>query len=300
MDFTPATVALIQAISQRTGKPCQLTNEATGGCISRSMVMQCGNCKVFVKLNDASQFIMFQAEADGLNALDRAGQFRVPRPVALGCAAGVAFLAMEFLELRPLQDRDDGVVFGHALAEMHQSQSADFGWRGPHGSTNFLGANPQSNQPTGNWPHFFAQHRLLPQVQLLEGGDTPAELIDGAYRLVEGCAALLSGHQTVPSLVHGDLWHGNAAMADGRPTVFDPAVHYADREVDLAMSELFGGFPDAFYAAYREAWPLPAGQEQRKLLYNLYHVLNHVNLYGRSYHSQARRMMGRLLAELKA
>lgn len=298
MDFTSASVALIQAISQRTGKPCRLTSEATGGCISRSVVVQCGDCRLFVKLNDASQFNMFQAEADGLQALDRTGQFRVPRPQALGCAAGVAFLAMEFLELRPLSSSEDAVAYGHALAELHHSQAADFGWRGPHGNTNYIGANPQSNQPTDSWSQFFAQHRLLPQVQLLEGSDAPREVIDGAYRLVQDCDVFLKEHHTVPSLVHGDLWHGNAAIVDGRPTLFDPAVHYADREVDLAMSELFGGFPQPFYSAYRSAWPLPPGYEQRKLLYNLYHVLNHLNLFGRSYLSQARRMIGRLLAEL--
>lgn len=300
MDFTPASAALAQAIGQRTGKPCTFTSGATGGCISRSVVAESGDGKIFVKLNDASAFNLFQAEADGLAALDKTELFRIPRPLALGCAAGVAFLAMEHLELKPLASREEAQAFGRALAQLHRHQGPDFGWRGVHGSDNFIGNNPQWNDPTDSWPRFFARQRLLPQLELLKkDSDCPTDLIDSGLRLVEGVAALLVDHQTVPSLVHGDLWHGNAAMADGRPAIFDPAVHYADREVDLAMSELFGGFPEAFYASYRESWPLPPGFEQRKLLYNLYHVLNHLNLFGRGYLSQARRMVGRLLAELK-
>ena len=117
--------------------------------------------------------------------------------------------------------------------------------------------------------------------------------------LADKLPALFLDYRPQASLLHGDLWHGNAALCGEAPAVFDPAVYHGDRETDLAMTELFGGFPEAFYAAYREAWPLSEGYETRKTLYNLYHVLNHLNLFGSGYRGQAERMIERLLAELK-
>jgi fructosamine-3-kinase len=124
--------------------------------------------------------------------------------------------------------------------------------------------------------------------------------MDKGERIAEKAAAFFVGDHPVPSLLHGDLWSGNAGrLPDGTPVVFDPAVYYGDREVDVAMAELFGGFPESFYAAYREAWPLSEGFETRKTLYNLYHILNHFNLFGASYLGQAQRMIDRLVAELR-
>ena len=124
-------------------------------------------------------------------------------------------------------------------------------------------------------------------------------MVDKGFRLVERLAAFFLDRRVAPALVHGDLWSGNAAMLpDGTPVVFDPAIHFADRETDLAMAELFGGFPSGFYAAYRRTAPVAGGYEQRKTLYNLYHVLNHFNLFGRAYRSQVGRMIESTLAEL--
>jgi protein-ribulosamine 3-kinase len=152
----------------------------------------------------------------------------------------------------------------------------------------------------GPGPFFFARQRLLPQ--LATGTATQGQhgkLIADGERLAGKLAALFVDHHPQPSLLHGDLWHGNAATDQtGTLTLFDPAVYFGDREADLAMSELFGGFPDSFYAGYREAWPLSDGFEQRKTLYNLYHVLNHLNLFGSGYLRQAERMVATLLAEI--
>jgi fructosamine-3-kinase len=125
-------------------------------------------------------------------------------------------------------------------------------------------------------------------------------LRDKGERLTEHLGGFFLDYRPAPCLLHGDLWSGNAGMLpDGTPVVFDPAVHRGDREADLAMSELFGGFPEAFYAAYRAAWPLDPGYETRKTLYNLYHVLNHFNMFGAGYLGQARRMIQKLAAELR-
>ena len=139
--------------------------------------------------------------------------------------------------------------------------------------------------------------RLRPQLR--RAAAHGRELQKRGESLAEKLPAFFLDYRPQASLLHGDLWHGNAALCAEAPAVFDPAVYHGDRECDLAMTELFGGFPEAFYAAYREAWPLNEGYETRKTLYNLYHVLNHLNLFGSGYLRQAERMIDRLLAELR-
>jgi fructosamine-3-kinase len=177
----------------------------------------------------------------------------------------------------------------------HRITGPQFGWQ----RDNFIGSTPQCNAAAPTWPFFFARRRLLPQLELAKRHGHHGQLIASGERLAEQLPALFVDHQPQPSLLHGDLWSGNAATDEaGTLALFDPAVYFGDREADLAMSELFGGFPDSFYAAYREAWPLADGFEQRKTLYNLYHVLNHLNLFGSGYLHQAERMIARLLAEI--
>lgn len=289
-------------IGRASGRPFDVRSarEAGGGCISRALVLESDDSKWFVKLNGADALDMFQAESDGLAALAGTDAFRVPRPLCAGVAGEQAYLVLEHLDLRPVGERSDdrskskqdAIAFGHALAALHRKSGLRYGWK----RDNFIGATPQVNAENDSWPRFFAAARLLPQVERAtahgHGLRAKGELLS------EKLPALFLDQRPQPSLLHGDLWHGNAAMCAGTPAVFDPAVYYGDRETDLAMTELFGGFPEAFYAAYREAWPLAEGHETRKTLYNLYHVLNHLNLFGAGYLRQAERMIDRLLAEL--
>jgi fructosamine-3-kinase len=268
--------------------------EIGGGSISRALLVASAGRRCFVKLNDASLAGMFAAEADGLGALAGCSALRVPRVFGHGLCGRYAYLVLEYLPLQPLRERHQASEAGRSLAALHRIRGRQFGWQ----RDNFIGSSPQYNAQQRTWAVFFARQRLLPQLAMARWGQH-GKLIASGERLAEKVPALFVDHQPQPSLLHGDLWSGNAAVDEsGTLTLFDPAVYFGDREADLAMTELFGGFPDSFSAAYREAWPLTAGFEQRKLLYNLYHVLNHLNLFGNGYLHQAERMIARLLAEL--
>ena len=249
----------------------------------------------FIKRGNPAALPMFEAEAAGLAALRASGTVRVPAVHACEAQGGEARIVLEYLDLRPL-DRDSGTALGEALARLHRSSGPRFGWP----TDNFIGATPQQNGWRDNWANFFAERRLRPQLALARSNGMERKLAEQGESVAERIGAFFLDYRPAASLLHGDLWGGNAgALADGTPVIFDPACYYGDRETDLAMSELFGGFPDSFYAAYRRAWPLDSGYETRKTLYNLYHVLNHFNLFGAGYLGQARRMIERLLADLR-
>ncbi len=282
-------------ISRVAGRPfCAASSrDAGGGCIHRALVLEGGGERWFVKLNAADALPMFEAERDGLAALADTNAFRVPCPLCCGVLDGQAFLVLEYLDLRPLALREEAVACGRALAALHRHSGTRYGWR----RDNFIGATPQINTEHDNWPRFFAAARLLPQLE--RAAAHGRALQKKGESLAEKLPAFFLDHRPQPSLLHGDLWHGNAAMCGEMPAVFDPAVYFGDRETDLAMTELFGGFPETFHAAYREAWPLAESYETRKTLYNLYHVLNHYHLFGAGYLNQVRRMIDRLAAELR-
>lgn len=254
----------------------------------------------FRKSGPADALGMFDAEADGLAALRATGTVRVPATIATGITPdGEAFLEVEYLPLAAL-DRASGARLGEQLAALHRAApetvNPAYGWR----RDNFIGASPQSNRCHGTWAQFFADERLRPQLAWASRRGLDRPYRDKGERLAENLGAFFLDYRPAPSLLHGDLWSGNAGqLPDGTPVIFDPAVYRGDREADLAMSELFGGFPESFYAAYRLAWPLDAGYETRKTLYNLYHILNHLNLFGGGYLGQARRMLDKLVAELR-
>lgn len=303
----PALPAVEDAIRAHHGNAFRITHTApaSGGCIHTAMtVSDAAGTRYFVKLGPAHCAPMFAAEADGLAAIAASDSFRTPAVIALGAEGeqdtagqpgGHAFLVLEHLELHPVQSATDGARFAEALVAMHRRTGEIFGWP----RDNFIGRSPQHNAPHANWAHFFAEHRLRPQLVLARDKGFGGELHKQGERLLPRIPALFLDYRPRESLVHGDLWHGNAAMlADGTPVLFDPAIHHGDRESDLAMSELFGGFPASFYATYRKAWPLHEDYEQRKLLYSLYHVLNHLNLFGRGYLGEALRLMMKLNEEL--
>jgi fructosamine-3-kinase len=261
-----------------------------GSALNATASLEIGGRRFFVKTNAAARASMLEAEADGLAAIARSGAIRVPMPVVHGVAADVAFLVLEWLDIdRGGRDR----ALGRALAAMHRAIGARFGWH----RDNTIGTTPQANAWSDSWVEFFRDRRLAPQLALAAANGYRGTLQRDGERLLDALPALLAGHEAQPSLVHGDLWSGNAArVATGEPVVFDPAVYYGDREVDIAMTRLFGGFGGDFYAAYDDAWPLAAGHETRRTLYNLYHVLNHANLFGGGYVAQATSVTARLLA----
>lgn len=265
-----------------------------GGDINSAWYLQLAREAFFVKLNAASQHAMFTAESAALAELAASRSVRVPQPVCDGILDGQAYLVLEYLPLRPLTD-PAAATLGGQLAALHDRPRAHFGWR----CDNTIGTTPQANPLTADWIIFWREHRLGPQLRLAATHGHGGNLQRHGNRLLAQLDQLLADHHPQPALLHGDLWAGNAAMTGtGQPVIFDPASYYGDREADLAMTELFGGFPASFYAAYRESWPLDEGYPLRRDLYNLYHLLNHLNLFGGSYRAAAERLLERLLAAL--
>lgn len=272
------------------------TRAIGGGCINRALEVCADGRRYFLKTNGVGALPMFEAEVDGLASLGACDAFRVPRVLACGATDNEAFLLLEYIQLRPLASAEDGQRFARALVQLHHDTGEHFGWA----RDNFIGANPQTNVQHDGWAQFFVNCRLIPQLRIARfGGHGGAIGGREVEQLLECVPALFLDYRPQPSLLHGDLWNGNAAIdTEGRPVIFDPAVYRGDRDADLAMSELFGGFPTAFYAAYRAAWPPAEGYEKRRTLYNLYHVLNHLNLFGRAYLGQAEHMIRTLVFEL--
>jgi fructosamine-3-kinase len=286
---------IARAITQATGENFEPRNRRAvgGGCINHTEVLEDGGRRYFVKSNDAARLAMFEAEAAGLTEIALSKSVRVPQPVCTGRHAGQAFLVLEHLDLGRGGGNSEQLL-GRQLAALHRTTQTHFGWR----RNNTIGSTPQINTEEADWPRFYREHRLRYQLQLARGNGHRGNLQIQGERLLERLPTFFSSYLPKPSLLHGDLWGGNhAALADGTPVIFDPAVYYGDREADLAMTELFGGFGSGFYSAYHEAWPLDPGYRVRKDLYNLYHVLNHLNLFGGGYRSQAERLIDRLLAE---
>ncbi|HEY5719903.1 MAG TPA: fructosamine kinase family protein [Gammaproteobacteria bacterium] len=290
MPFWPEVDA---AIASATGEPFAARERAPlgGGCINTAWRLEGHQERYFVKLNQAGLAPAFAAEAAALEALAATRTVRVPRPVCHGQLAEQAFLVLEYLELGRGDARAEARL-GHDLAALHACHASRFGWE----RDNTIGSTPQPNGWRADWVEFWREQRLGHQLRLAAGHGLRWR---GADTLLERVDRLLAGHRPAPSLLHGDLWGGNwAALPGGTPVVFDPALYYGDREADLAMTELFGGFGRAFHAAYREAAPLADGYPLRRELYNLYHVLNHANLFGGAYAGQAQRLIDRLLAAL--
>jgi len=282
----PALEAAAAAAFGR-GVRLESASAAAGGCIHSCYLVRTGSGRIFVKLNAPHFADAFAAEADGLAALRAAG-IRAPEPIAHGTASGRAYLALELLELG---GREDFAALGRALAALHRSTAGRFGWT----RDNYIGASVQRNAQTGSWLDFWREQRLAPQLALA-AANGHEDIGRAAKALCDRLPRLLAGHSPAASLLHGDLWRGNAGfVTGGAPVVFDPAVYRGDREADLAMTELFGGFPRPFYDAYAEAWPLEPGYEARKHLYNLYHLLNHLNLFGGGYLRQVRSTLELLL-----
>ena len=246
----------------------------------------------FVKRLPLAERWRLEAEVDGLARLAEAGAIRVPRVLGQGASDHEAWIELEWLDLCPADAAADARM-GAALARMHAVIGAMFGLE----RDNAIGATLQPNAQSDEWIAFWRSQRLGFQLELAARNGHRGRLQDRGHRLLESLPELFAGYRPKPSLLHGDLWGGNRGMlADGSPVIFDPAVYYGDRETDLAMTRLFGGFGPRFQAAYEAAWPLDSGAGLRGDVYNLYHVLNHLNLFGAGYRAQAEVMMDRLLA----
>jgi protein-ribulosamine 3-kinase len=250
----------------------------SGGCIHRCYGVIIQGARRFLKTNSIEYSDAFAAEADGLAALRNAG-LRAPEPLTHGVAGKQAYLLLEFLDLK---SKGDFAALGRMLAEAHRKPGPRFGWQ----RDNYIGSTPQKNDWCDDWTEFWRERRLGPQLELARSKGFDLGNLD--------LDALLNKYKPQASLLHGDLWSGNAGFTSEGPVVFDPAVYYGDRETDLAMTELFGGFPREFYDAYNDTWPLDAGYAHRKHLYNLYHLLNHLNLFGGGYLGQVKATLGLL------
>ncbi|MEY4359238.1 MAG: hypothetical protein RLZZ631_724 [Cyanobacteriota bacterium] len=285
---------LARWVEQRFHQQLLSLQSVGGGCIHNAWRLELGDgSHLFAKTNRAALLPVLEAEADGLAALSAAAAAAaddVPAiPKALVCerVGDQAVLVLSWLELgRPSHGRCSSAWegLGRGLARLHRASchlaEGRYGWH----RDNFIGSGPQRNGWRSSWAEFFGEERLRAQLEMAE---TKGQRLTGAAALLAALPNWLATHQPEPCLVHGDLWSGNAGLlSDGGSALFDPAVYRGDREVDLAMAHLFGGFPAAFFEAYQAEWPLPAGHRQRVDLYNLYHLLNHANLFGGGYWQQ--------------
>jgi protein-ribulosamine 3-kinase len=284
-----------EAIAAQTGRSAAhaAPQPVGGGCINRAFRVRYGSRDYFVKINAARHLDMFEAEALGLREILASATLRVPGPVCWGCADDSSYLVLEYLELG---GGGSAAALGAGLARMHRVTQPRYGWW----RDNTIGSTPQVNGESDDWAGFWRDRRIGFQLALAAKNGNHGRLQREGERLLAEMPGYFACYRPGASLLHGDLWSGNYAFGDGgEPVIFDPAVYYGDRETDIAMTELFGGFEPAFYAAYREAYPLEDGYAVRRLLYNLYHVLNHLNLFGGGYRAQAEAMIGRLLSEVR-
>jgi protein-ribulosamine 3-kinase len=292
----PLWEAISADIEAATGRRAGLQQREAigGGCINQALRVDYGECSYLVKLSGAGQAGMFAAEALGLQELQQCSELRVPEPVCWGSDGQSSYIVMEYLDL---VGRGDTAVLAAGLANLHRITRPEFGWV----RDNTIGATLQINTPADDWIDFWRDNRLRFQLDLAVRNGAGSRLQAGGERLLAEFPQLFSSYTPAASLLHGDLWGGNQAFTrSGEPAIFDPAVYYGDREADIAMTELFGGFGRDFYAAYREHYPLDAGYAVRRQLYNLYHILNHFNMFGGGYLSQAQGMLDSLLSELTA
>jgi fructosamine-3-kinase len=262
-----------------------------GGATTGAVLDSKTNTKYFVK-SARGGLDMLRAEYEGVKAMAETNTIQVPTPVAFGVHAGTnqAFAVFEYLEFCGGGSQYE---LGVKLAQMHRHTSPDgkFGFA----IDNTIGATPQPNAWMDDWADFWLEHRLGHMLKLTGNAGLSA---DKVQKLREKTRELLS-HKPAPSIVHGDLWGGNKGFCkkDGNvvPVIFDPATYYGDREVDVAMTYVFGGFNGDFYDGYNSEWPLPDRWEQRKTVYNLYHILNHDVLFGGGYLRQAQGMIDQIL-----
>jgi protein-ribulosamine 3-kinase len=300
-NLPPSLIAPVQEALRRRGDDTALVDAQPvgGGCINNGLRLSTEKSIYFLKWNSRPLPGMFPLEARGLQLIAETHTVRVPQVIGTGEPAPTipAYILMEWLESSREGRRFDGMArLGEQLAAMHrigvpQRNPLAFGLD----SDNYIGSTPQSNGWEPDWVVFFCERRLRPQMELARAnGHLPAHRQRRLEILMDRLPSLIGKHKVQPSLLHGDLWGGNVLpIAGGELALIDPAVYYGDREAELAFTHLFGGFSEAFYRAYQSVWPLEAGFTERIDLYNSYHLLNHLNLFGEGYGSQVDAILAR-------
>jgi fructosamine-3-kinase len=286
-------VSNIENITGQTLTNYQLKSVG-GGSINTAYKLSANAYHYFIKLNQSHLVDMFEAEARGLEEMRALNCVRIPEVICFGVADGHSYIVLEYIELGSLRGQA-AKLLGTQLAQLHNHTQPFFGWH----INNTIGSTPQYNNHDHDWLSFWQQQRLTKQLNFAAKNGFLGRLQDRGQLLVEKTPYFFENYSPEPALLHGDLWSGNAAAdPQGNPVIFDPACYYGDREADIAMTELFGGFGNDFYTAYRAHYPLDSGYKTRKTLYNLYHILNHLNLFGGGYLGQSESMIDQLLAEI--
>lgn len=288
--------AIVRDIEAATGdnlKNYRLSSVGGGG-INTAYHLQTVEQSYFIKLNRPQLLAMFEAEARGLEEMRALNCVRIPQVICYGQADGHSYLALEYIEIGSLRGQASKLL-GTQLAKLHQYPQAFYGWH----IDNTIGSTPQHNDRQHDWLTFWQQQRLGKQLKFAAKNGFTGALQDKGQQLLENLHIFFDNYSPAPALLHGDLWGGNAAAdPQGNPVIFDPACYYGDREADIAMTELFSGFGSDFYAAYQAQYPLDPGYKIRKTLYNLYHIINHLNVFGSGYLGQSENMIDQLLAEI--
>ena len=304
MDWQDFSKHLNQSLSlSRDPIHIQSVHPISGGDIHQSYQLHTPSKNYFLKLNDSLYATLFETEHHCLTAMFDSNTLTCPQPFGSGIYNDQAWLLMEFIDLSSSKTPDNEQQRGRALAHMHHqiNSTSDHIFK-PYGwfENNFIGLTPQNNEWHSDWQTFYAQQRLKPQLELASLRNAPASLYASGMQLIDELEFWFTDYTPEASLLHGDLWAGNSGFdQQGEPIFFDPACYYGDRETDLAMTELFGGFTTDFYSGYNELFPLDKGYQQRKPLYNLYHILNHFNLFTGDYDQQAEKIIHHLLNQIK-
>lgn len=279
---------LTQRLTELLGASTQTPTAVAGGDINAALAWQSARGRYFVKWNDRLGADAFAAEADGLTRLGEAGALAVAVPVAFGAVEGAGYLVLEWLTAAQ-PDARAWRKLGEGLATLHRHGGAGYGLA----RDNYIGSLPQRNGVYAVWPRFWAERRIEPMLRrAADGGLVAAPLQARIERLCAEAETACRRDDLAPSLLHGDLWRGNVLFTHASPVLIDPAVYWGDREVELAFTELFGGFDAAFYAAYRAAFPLAPGYAERRAFWQLYPLLVHLNLFGASYAGRVARAAG--------
>ncbi|MCE0492517.1 fructosamine kinase family protein [Vibrio salinus] len=257
----------------------------SGGDINKSYFISDGLVDYFVKVNNKNAIDLFISEAENLNRLRQSDTISVPEVITYGTTKSHSFLTLKYSEISVLTNDDTCYLAGKQLAKLHLwDDQKEFGFD----HDNFIGLTEQPNAWNKNWARFYSEQRIGWQLQLLKDkGIVLTDISDFVHHIYH----ILAGHNPKPSLLHGDLWSGNLGSTKSGPLFYDPACYWGDRECDIAMSRLFGHFPQSFYKGYNDIYPLPDSYQKRADVYNLYHILNHCNCFGGSYLSQAEKMI---------
>jgi fructosamine-3-kinase len=280
-----------KSLSEKLRYAIQVINYATigGGCINDTYRLQTSAGAFFIKYNNAAKYPrIFETEAKGLSLLRSTKTLKIPEVVISGEAEGKSFLMLEYIEAGK-RKKDFWEDFGKKLATLHRYTSSSFGLD----HDNYIGSLPQSNKHHKAWIDFFVEERLQKQIALAKDSGAINNLTIHQFdNLLKRLPEIIPDEK--PSMLHGDLWNGNYMISgDGSASLIDPAVYYGHREMDLAMTRLFGGFDDEFYESYNKTFPLTPGFEERVAIHNLYPLMVHVNLFGGGYMSQVKSILSK-------